>query len=68
MVGSCGQQPVRTRRHRGPGLHSRGRVRHIWAEFTQRGQLEIAGQDLGPPSFMGGEYEYFLTVEPGDRS
>jgi len=39
---------------------------HIWAEFTPRGQLEIAGQDLGPPSAMGGEYEYFLTVEPGD--
>ncbi len=41
---------------------------HIWAEFTRRGQLEIAGQDLGPPSAMGSEYEYFLTVEPGEIS
>jgi len=40
---------------------------HIWAEFTPRRQLQIAGQDLGPPSFIGGgEYEYWLTVEPGD--
>jgi len=39
---------------------------HIGAEFTPRGQLQIAGQDLGPPSFMGGEYEYRLTVEPAE--
>jgi len=40
---------------------------HIWAEFTRDGQLQIAGHDLRPPSFMGGdEYEYWLTVEPGD--
>ncbi len=40
---------------------------HIWAEFTRDGQLQIGGQDLRPPSFMGGgEYEYWLTVEPGD--
>jgi hypothetical protein len=40
---------------------------HIGAEFTRDGQLQIAGQDLRPPSFMGGgEYEYWLTVGPGD--
>jgi hypothetical protein len=39
---------------------------HIWAEITNGSRLRIAGQDLRPPPAMGGEYEYFLTVEPED--
>jgi len=39
---------------------------HIWAEITDGGLLRIAGQDLRPPPAMGGEYEYFLTVEQED--
>ncbi len=36
---------------------------HIWAEITNGGRLQIAGQDLRA---MGGEYEYFLTIQQQD--
>ena len=36
---------------------------HIGAEITNDGRLQIAGQDLRA---MGGEYEYFLTIEQAD--
>lgn len=39
---------------------------HVTAEILDTGELQIAGQDLGPPSGMGSEYEYWLTVQPGE--
>lgn len=35
---------------------------YVWSD----GAVSIEGQDLGPHTPGGDEYEYFATVEPGD--